>query len=229
MFGRRIMARSPQHKLLWLVVSPPISIRERYGEQAIDYWRSVIDGDVYRPTLGALASVADNAQPEDVARLRQWLDYPKGIVRMLCLNGIAKAGGALSDEEFLRLVTSNGLRVQRAIALAIRKGAIPLDKNRLLATVTSEASTSTTREHLRCLLRELNHWDRLNLILGFHPSKESELLWFVTLLGDWIVDSNRYAPLGASTRASLLDLLQSRRAEMDDQAFQRIEEAISRH
>lgn len=204
-------------------------LRERYGEQAIDYWRSVIDGDIERPTLGALASVADNAHPEDVARLRQWLGYPKGIVRMLCLNGIAKAGGALSDEEFLRLVTSNSLRVQRAIALAVRKGAISLDKDRLLATVTSEAATSTTHDHLRGLLRELNHWDRLSLILDFHPSKESELLWFVTLLGDWVVDSNRYAPLGPSTRTRLLDLLQSRRAEMDSQTFQAIQESISRH
>jgi hypothetical protein len=203
--------------------------RDRYGEHAIDYWRSVIDGDIKRPTLGAMAGVADNAQAEDVVRLKRWLAYPKGIVRMLCLNGIAKAGGKLSDEEFLRLVTSNGLRVQRAIAIAVRKGAIPLDKSRLLATVTSEASTSTTREHLRGLLRQLNHWDRLTLILDFHPSKESELLWFVALLGDWILDSNRYAPLGSSKRARLLDLLQSRNAEMDDQAFQRIQEAIGRH
>jgi hypothetical protein len=204
-------------------------LRERYGEQAIDYWRSVIDGDVARPTLGALASVADNAQAEDVMRLKRWLAYPKGIVRMLCLNGIAKAGGTLSDEEFLRLVTSNGLRVQRAIAISVRKGVIPLDNNRLRAMVTSEVETPTIREHLRGLLRELNHWDRLNLILGFHPSKESELLWFVSLLGDWIVDSNRYVPLGSSTRTRLLDLLQSRRAEMDDQAFQTIQEAIGRH
>ncbi|HTC28405.1 hypothetical protein, partial [Dyella sp.] len=63
----------------------------------------------------------------------------------------------------------------------------------------------------------------------FHPSRESELLWFVTLLGDWIVDSNRYAPLGSSRRSSLLELLQGRRGEIDDQAFQRIQEAISRH
>jgi len=204
-------------------------LRERYDEPAIDYWRNVIDRDVERPTLGALASLADNAQADDISRFKRWLGYPKGLVRLLCLRGITKANGELSDEEFLRVVAGSGAQVQRALVVAVRRGVIPLDASRLMATVTAESSTAVTQEHLREVLRQLNHWDRLSLILDIHPRQESEVLWFVTVLGDWIADSNRYAPLGPVRRSKLLGLLRNRRGELDGVAFQQIEKAISCH
>lgn len=204
-------------------------LRERYSEPAIDYWRDVIDRDVGRPTLGALASLADNAQADDISRFKRWLRYPKGLVRLLCLRGITKVDGQLSDEEFQQVMADSSARVQRALAVAVRRGAIPLDASRLMATVTAESSTAVTQKHLRELIRELNHWDRLSLILDIRARQESELLWFVTVLGDWIADSNRYAPLGSARRSELLGVLTNRRGEMDDLAFQQIEKAISCH
>jgi hypothetical protein len=204
-------------------------LRERYSEPALEYWRDVIDRDVGRPTLGALASLADNAQAIDVSRFKRWLRYPKGLVRLLCLRGITKVDGRLSDEEFLQVVADSSAQVRRALAVAVRRGAIPLDASRLVATATAESSTAITQKRLRELLRQLNPWDRLSLILDIHPRQESELLWFVTVLGDWIADSKRYAPLGPVRRSKLLGVLMNRRGEMDDLAFQQIQKAISCH
>ena len=79
------------------------------------------------------------------------------------------------------------------------------------------------------MLRELNHWDRLALVLSIRPSEQLEVLWYVMALGDWVVDSSRYAPLGATRRYSLLELLEKRRNEIYDVAYRQIEQAIERH
>lgn len=67
------------------------------------------------------------------------------------------------------------------------------------------------------------------MVLSIHPREQLELLWFVTVLGDWVADSNRYSPLGPARRSSLLELLERRRSEMDDAAYREIERAIVRH
>ncbi|MBM7130676.1 hypothetical protein [Dyella mobilis] len=204
-------------------------LRERFSEQAIDYWRSVVDSDVQRPTMGALTSLVDKAEAEDVPRFKRWLDHPRGLVHTLCIRGIVKVDGQFSDAEFLRIVSTPSERLQRELAAIVRRGAIPLDLHRLMATLSADTATSHTRESLRGLLRELSHWDRLAMVLGVHPNGQVELLWFVTVLGDWLADSNCYAPLGPARRSSLLAVLEKRRDEIDDIAYSQIEQAILRH
>lgn len=204
-------------------------LRERYSENAIEYWRSVIDNDALRPTVGALVSLADNPGPEDISRFKRWLSYPRGLVRLLCMRGIIRAGGELSDDEFLQILSTPSARIQGELAASVRNGAVRFDLHRLMTTLTSKVATSITREQLRGLLRELNHWDRLTLVLSIRPSEQLEVLWYVTALCDWIADSSRYAPLGATRRSSLLGLLEKRRNEIDDVAYRQIEQAIVRH
>ena len=204
-------------------------LRERYSENAIEYWRSVIDNDDQRPTEGALVSLADKPEPEDIARFKRWLPYPRKLVRLLCMRAIIRAGGEFSDDEFLLILSTTSAQMRGELAVSIRSGAIRFDLHRLMSTLTSRAATSITLEQLRGLLRELNHWDRLALILSVRPSEQVEVLWYVTVLGDWIADSTRYAPLGATRRSSLLELLEKRRNEIDDVAYCQIEQAIARH
>lgn len=204
-------------------------LRERYSENAIEYWRSVVDNDAQRPTLGALVSLADNPGPEDITRFKRWLPYPRGLVRLLCMRGILRARGEFSDDEFSQILSTPSTRLQAELAVSVRNGAIRFDLRRLMTTLTSKMATSITREQLRGLLRELNHWDRLAMILSIRPDEQLELLWFVTVLGDWVADSNRYSPLGAVRRSSLLELLEKRRDEIDDAAYRQIEQAIVRH
>jgi hypothetical protein len=204
-------------------------MREKYSERAVEYWRSVIDHDTQWPVLAALASLADNPESEDIPRFKRWLPFPGGLVRMLCLRGIVRAGGQLSDDEFLHAVSTPGTRVQRELVALVRRGAVQFDLNRLMTTLTAEAATSITLEHLRGLLQQQGHWERIALVLSVQPSGQREMLWFVKVLGDWIADSNRYAPLGSTRRSSLLQLLEKRRSEMDDAAYRQIELAILRH
>lgn len=204
-------------------------LRERYSEQAVAYWRSVIDRDITRPTLGALASLADNAEAEDVSRFRRWLDHPGALVRLLSMQGIVRGGGLLSDEEFLHVVSLPGVRLQRELARQVRSGNIRFDVPRIMAVLATSDSVVMVRENLRRLLRLLNHWERLFLILSVRPNGERDLLWFVAVLGDWIADSDRYVPFGSIRRDVLLGLLESRRGEMDEHAFWRIQDAINRH
>jgi hypothetical protein len=204
-------------------------LREKYSERAVEYWRSVIDHETQRPALAALTSLADNPESEDIPRFKRWLPFPGGLVRMLCLRGIVRAGGQLSDKEFLHAVSTPGTRVQRELVAWVRRGTVQFDLNRLMITLTAEAATPITLEHLRGLLQQLNHWERLALVLSVQPSGKREMLWFVTVLGDWIAASNGYAPLGSTRRSSLLELLEKRRSEMDDAAYSQIEQAILRH
>ena len=204
-------------------------LKERYSEEAIEYWREVIDSDVHRPTLGALISLVDRASEEDIPRFKLWLTYPRGLVRLWCMRGVLRAGGEFSDGEFLELLSTPSKKMHMELADSIRKGKVRLDTQRLMASLTAETATSTTRKHLRALVRELGHWERLALILSIRPSGEHELLWHVATLGDWIADSGRYAPLGEMRRSSLLALLEDRRSEMDEAAYQTIERAIGRH
>lgn len=204
-------------------------LKERYSEEAIEYWREIIDSDVHRPTLGALISLVDRAREEDIPRFKRWLPYPRGLVRLWCMRGLLRAGGGFSDEEFLDLLSTPSEKMHMELADSIRKGKVRLDTQRLMAALAAETGTSTTRKHLRALMRELGHWDRLALILSIQPSGEHELLWRAAALGDWIADSGRYAPLGETRRSSLLALLEDRRGEMDEAAYREIGRAISRH
>lgn len=204
-------------------------LKERYSEEAVEYWRAVIDDDVHRPTLGALISLVDRAGEEDIPRFKRWLTYPRGLVRLWCVRGVLRAGGEFSDGEFLELLSTPSKKMHMELADSIRKGKVRLDTPRLMASLTAETATSTTRQHLRALVRELGHWERLALILSIRPSGEHELLWHMATLGDWIADSGRYAPLGETRRSSLLALLEDRRSEMDEAAYRAIERAIGRH
>lgn len=204
-------------------------LRERYDEDAVTHWRAVLDRDGERPTLGALVSLADRAQPQDATRMRRWLSNPNGLIRMHCLRGLLKAAQPIADEELVHLMTRAGSRVMRFVAQAIGAGDIPLGVDRVAHTVVSPIATPSTLQNLRTLLQALSHWDRLSLLLRLHLSQGVASDWWHQALDDWIRLSNRYAPLGPSRRRELLELVESRRADLYDAEYALAKGAIERH
>lgn len=204
-------------------------LRERYAVEPSARWRAVLDDQSRRPTLGALVSLADHAQPEDVDRMRHWLLDSSGPVRMHGLRGLLTSGGQLSEDEFAHLVTEGGNPVLRFLASSIRAGDTKLGVERLTSVLTSPAAPLSVSLNLRRLLKKVGHWQRLELLLQLPATQDTVREWWRRALADWDEDSGMYAPIGSSRRLELLRLLQRRQEEIDVDHYDAIKGAILRH
>jgi hypothetical protein len=205
-------------------------LRESYSEDATTYWRDALDRDDDRPTLGALISLANVAEEQDLARFRKWLSHPGSLVRMYCVRGILKANGEISNQELTELLASGGLRVRNLLADSIRRGSIPFGLDRTLSVMESVQVVPAAQQNFRELFAALGHWDRLSLILRLRLAVlDAASPLGMDLLTDWINASDAYAPLVRSRKVELLNLVEACRAAMDATSFNMIQNAVGRH
>lgn len=204
-------------------------LRDRHAEEPAAHWRAVLDSDASRPTVGALAALADHGRPEDEARMRRWLGGPSSLVRSLALRGLIKAGGQLSDAQFAAFVASGGNRAVGMLVRYVRTGDVPVDVERIAAVVCSPASTEDARRTLREVVVALEHWTWLALVLAFSATDEPARQWWRQAIADWAARGDVYAPLGPHRRLTLLDALEARREEMPLETYKVIGAAIGRH
>jgi len=204
-------------------------LRDRYAEDPLPVWRTVLDADGERPTLGALIALADRAQTEDAVRMSRWLDHRKSLVRAHALRGLIKAGVGLDEAQLIVLLDRGGNRVMRQLDAFVRSGDIPLAIERIEAIVSSPTTTAAARCHLRHLLEALEYWRRLALLLRFRAIEDFQREWWRDAVLDWIAECDAYAPLGAGMRVDLLRLLEGRREDMREGWYEAIRGAIERH
>jgi hypothetical protein len=204
-------------------------LRERFEEDATRHWRDMLDHNGNSPTLGALISLADVAEEQDLMRMRRWLSHRGSLVRMHSLRGILKANGEVSDEELVTLIARGGTRVLSLLTSSVRRSAIRFGLDRATFVMQSLPATPEAQKTLQAFFSQLGHWDRLSLILRLQPSNDGQRLLWCELMTDWVRVSGSYAPLGHTRRSELLALLASRKAEIISEYFDAIERALDRH
>lgn len=189
----------------------------------------MLDHNGDSPTLGALISLADVAEEQDLMRMRRWLSHRGSLVRMHSLRGILKANGEVSDEELVTLIARGGTRVLSLLTSSVRRSAIRFGLDRATFVMQSLPATPEAQKTLQAFFSQLGHWDRLSLILRLQPSNDGQRLLWCELMTDWVRVSGSYAPLGHTRRSQLLALLASRKAEIISEHFDAIERALDRH
>ena len=204
-------------------------LRDRYAEDPRPQWRGVLDGSDDPRSPGALAALAEHAEPQDCARIRQWLTVSGNVIRSHALRGLLKAGGQLTEAELGGLVTSGGNHLLRQLSRSIRAGDVRLDIGAVVSMLTNQASTASTGINLRCVMQELGHWQRLELLLKLPLASKPVTVWRQEAITEWVRDADTYAPMGPSRRLQLLQLLAHGRDQIPTAQYRIMEDAIKRH
>lgn len=203
-------------------------LRNQFAEDPAPHWRAALNEE-HPSAPNALASLADHVLPEDEALMRRWLAAPRSLTRAQALRGLVKAGGQPSDTEFSTLLDLGGNRLLHPLGKLVGAGMIPLDVDRVSTLLVSPSSTAMALGNLRAVLRSAPHWSRLMLLLCLSTNRRTAQEWWPGAVSDWVDDSDRYVPLGHSTRILLLQRLEARREEMRSDWYTVIRAAIERH
>ncbi|MBD9377605.1 hypothetical protein [Pseudoxanthomonas sp. PXM04] len=203
-------------------------LQNRFSEDPVQHWRATLDADAPM-AANALAALADHAQPQDDARMRRWLSVPGGLTRAHALRGLVKAGGQPNDAELAMLLEMGGNRLLRPLRRLVSAGLVSMDVSRVLTIVGMSSVSSMAPGNLRELLKELNHWQGLLLLLQFPTASEKSQSWWNEAISDWVKTSDRHVPLGSHSRQTLLTLLEARRGQLRPDSQVAILAAIERH
>ena len=161
--------------------------------------------------------------------MRRWLSVPGGLTRAHALRGLVKAGGQPNDAELAMLLEMGGNRLLRPLRRLVSAGLVSMDVSRVLNIVGMSSVSSMAPGNLRELLKELNHWQGLLLLLQFPTASEKSQSWWDEAISDWVKTSDRHVPLGSHSRQTLLTLLEARRGQLRPDSQVAILAAIERH
>lgn len=151
----------------------------------------------------ALQALGDCADAEDLDRLQPWLHHPAGESRCAALRGALRAGiddpaGVLREA----LTSPSG----KVVSLALKLGAtVPSFMTRdTLAGAFAAATSGATRKRLLDATHRIDRWSALDCLLDCltQAAHDEDVL---TALRAWANETgNRFAPLSAARRLSLL-------------------------
>ncbi|MET0548918.1 MAG: hypothetical protein ABW002_06580 [Xanthomonas sp.] len=201
--------------------------RERGTDPRIA-WRAAIDQDSKDDQIGALTSLAEEAEPEDAARLHKRLHATRASVRQQALKGLLRLKQPISPDTTSRLLQSGGGRVMDTLSHAIRDSTVTLDNALILLTLGDEATDAACRARLHKLMRIRSLWDGLMQLLALRVP-EADRHWWLMAVDDWIDRSGTYAPLGELRKRMLLDAVSERTADLADERATKILAAVLRY
>ncbi len=191
-------------------------------------WRAALDEDSQDAQIGALASLAEDAEPEDVARLRLHLLATRASVRQQALKGLLRLGQPIPPDTISRLLQSGGGRVMETLNDAIRNSAVTLDAALILHVLGDAATDAACRARLHRLMRMRSLWDGLTQLLALHV-READRHWWLLAIDDWIDRSDTYTPLGEQRKRALLDAITERTADLPEPRATKIQAAVLRY
>jgi len=189
-------------------------LRQRFAEDAAVHWRAHIDHGGTRVSLGALVSLLDVAGEGDRDRFAALLFSESPKVRALALRGYVRTKGVLSDSDLVSLLNDEHKNVRLELSEGVKRGDINLAISRVIGLLGCGRLSTHGLQSLRRLIRVLNKWDRLEMILLLEPNSPEVIAWWEEVMGDWL-GANEYLPLGAVRRKRLLELVASCRRLSD--------------
>lgn len=198
------------------------------GADARLIWRDALDHSPPSVPIGALASLAEEAEPEDATRLRDLLFVERSIVRQHALKGLLRIGQTISAEDLARLLPLGGSRVMAALVAAVRDSAILLDKDSLLRVLEGHELNELGRSGLARLLEVGGLWDCLERLLALKV-QETDHQWWLAALDNWIARSAAYSPLFDMKKQTLLEMTRARAADVGPERVMKIEAALHRY
>lgn len=180
-------------------------LRQRFAEDAAAHWRAHIDHGGARTSL-ALVSLLDVAGESDRYRFAGLLFSASPRVRALALRGYLKAKGSLSDSDLVSLLNDDHKSVRLELSESVRRGDINLSVSRVVGLLGYGRLNAHGLWFLKQLIRALNKWDQLEMILTLEPDSLETTAWWEAFQDDWL-NANDYLPLGAERRKRLSDLI----------------------
>lgn len=198
------------------------------GTDARMVWRSALDRPSPNVPIGALASLAEEAEAEDAVRLCSLLLAERSTVRRHALKGLLRIGQPISPEEMGRLLQLGGNRVLMTLFAAVRDNAIALDTKLVLSILAGQQANDDTRTNLRRLLEACGLWDCLEQLLALQV-RDVDRQWWLAMVNDWIGRSETYAPLGDMRKRALLEATAERAVDLEPERVSKIQAALLRH
>lgn len=183
-------------------------LRQRFAEDAAIYWRAHIDHCGVGASLGALVSLLDVANEDDRDRFAGLLFSVSPRARALALRGYLKAKGVVSDSNLVSLLNDEHKSVRLEVSESVKRGDIGLAGPRVIDLLRDGTLSTHGLQCLRRLIRVLNKWDRLEVILALEPNSPETTAWWEEIRDDWLSTSG-YSPLGAERRKRLLESIAS--------------------
>lgn len=198
------------------------------GADARMSWRNALEHSSAYVPVGALASLAEEAEAEDAARLRNLLLAERSTVRRHALKGLLRIGQPISQEEIGRLLQLGGSRVLATLADAVRDGAISLDASLALGILADRQVDDDGRANLRRLLEAGGLWDCLECLLAMQV-RDADRQWWLAAVDNWIGRSETYAPLGDTRKRALLEAIAERTVDLGPERAPKIQAALLRY
>ncbi|WP_254460994.1 hypothetical protein [Xanthomonas sacchari] len=199
-------------------------LTREHGADPRTVWRRALD---QAGTDGALASLAQEAEPEDATRLRCYLFATRAAMRQHALKGLLRIGQTVSPNDIGRLLQCGGGRVLETLAVAVRDSAIALDTPLILHILGDAAVDDEGRARLRKLVGTSSLWDCLTRLLAL-PA-DSNRPWWLAAVDDWIGRSETYTPLGNLRKRTLLEAAAERAGELGPERTAKIRAALLRY
>ncbi|MXV09702.1 hypothetical protein DYQ93_01400 [Xanthomonas sp. LMG 8992] len=191
-------------------------------------WRAALDQDSPDGRIGALASLAEEAEPEDAARLRTRLFATRASVRQQALKGLLRLRQPIPSDATRRLLQLGGGRVMDTLTDAIRDSAVTFDAALIQHVLGDEATDAACRARLHKFMGIRGLWDGLTQLLALRVA-EADRHWWLTAIDEWIDRSGRYTPLGELRKRALLDSIAERTADLPGERVMKILTAVLRY
>ena len=198
------------------------------GADPRNVWRAALGRPSVGIPLGALASLAEEAEGQDESLLRGFLFAVQQAVRQQALRGLFRTERSLSPEEISRLLSLGGRQVMAALSHAICDSNISLDPESVLRMLADKRANDIGRANLCQLIQIGGLWIHIERLLMLHVP-DSHHPWWLSAIDGWIERSEAYAPLGEVRKSRLLQLTSRRAVDLGAERVSTIEGVIARH
>jgi hypothetical protein len=191
-------------------------------------WRAALNRPSGNISVGALASLSEEAAGEDEPLLRGFLFAEPPAVRQHALKGLFRTGRLLSPEEISRILSLGGRRVMAVLCSAVRDSNISLDPESTLRILADRRTNDVGRANLGELIQIGGLWIHIERLLMLHVP-DSDRSWWLTAVDGWIERSEAYAPLGEVRKSRLLQLTSRRAVDLGGERVSTIVGVVARH